>query len=192
MRKFFHLFLIVISFIFFHGCFITKTPGFYSGYSRLSNEKKGKVNFINDSLKIRNEIDNNKINAVNGYQLKALMNDTSKSLVYYWNPFCSGEFCLPLDVVNNYCQKNSYALFIVADYYTGAIKKLKGQGYFKSDVPVFSVNEHHYETRYCNKYKRLFLIDLLGKQEKAVIEKHCRYYLFKKDEFIKCVSNFPS
>ncbi len=191
MGKKFHLFLIVMPFIFFQGCFITKTPGFYSGYSRLPEKKKSKVNFINDSLKIRRGIDNRKINAINGHQLKTLIKDTSKTLVYYWIPFCSSEACLPLDVVNNYCKENGYAFFIVADYYTGAIKKLKGQGYFKSDVPVFSVNEHHYETRYCNKYRRLFLNDLLGKHKKAVIEKQCMYYLFQKDKFIKCLDDFP-
>lgn len=164
------------------GCIITNTPGFYSGYSRLSPAEKEVIVFTEANSNICNYEDNNKIYAINGLQLSECLKMKEKALVYIWSPNCHADKCYSIKQVQDYCTKNNYELFLITEYYD--LSKLNEQGQNLAVNPMLSINEKYYNTRYCNKYYRLFIADLLKNQPPTKTDLYSNFYIFEHGKYI--------
>ncbi len=140
-------------------CIITRTPGFYSGYDRLTEREKQNIIFTNPDADICNLSNDRNIYAITGIQLRACIESRDKVIVYHWTPNCSSRACFPLKTMQDYSTKKGYHLFAVARYYDS--ERMFDENRYLTDSPLFSVNEVYYETKYCNKYDRLFFNNLL-------------------------------
>ncbi len=143
-------------------CIITNTPGFYSGYSRLTEQEKNNIFFTEPDFDICNLQNDGKIYAISGIQLQNCILKGQKSLVYFWDPYCLSQKCYSVNLMREFCEKNGLALFVISEYYD--IEKMKVDVLKLKQYPMFSINEKYYKTRYCNKYYKLFIKDLLSNQ----------------------------
>jgi len=148
---------IIVS-IFFSSCIITNTPGFYSGYSKLTEQEKNNIVFTEPDLDISNLQNDGKIYAISGTQLKNCILKEQKSLVYFWDPYCHSQKCYSVDLMQEFCEKNGLAL---------------------KQYPMFSINEKYYKTRYCNRYYTLFVKDLLSNQIYKKDDIYSSFFIFE-------------
>lgn len=167
-----------------NSCIITNTPGFYSGYSKMSTIDKERVIFLDTSYRICELANNNKIYAINGLQLSICLNNTEKSVVYFWSPNCHADKCYSLKLVQDFCTLNNYSLFVIAQYYD--MPKMLTQNQYLSQFPMFSINEKYYKTQYCNKYYKLFIKDLLKYQEYSKNDIYSNFFLFERSKLVSC------
>jgi hypothetical protein len=156
-----------------NSCFITRTPGFYSGYNRLSIENRSKVKFAKtDAVDI--EADSILI-AINAKQLfNIIRKDTFKSIVYFWSPYCSATACISLKQFKNYCHKYGYKGIIISQYY--GFEELKLQGIKPSEI--YAINQKYYKSEYCNTYVKKFQNELLELFNKPKLTKYPQSYFF--------------
>jgi hypothetical protein len=119
----------------FSSCIIVKTPGFYSGYKKLSPEQKQNIVFLNEhNNKMLCAVDDaTKIYAVTAQQLLGCLKDHHSSIVYFWSPNCHSKRCISLGAAEKYCRENNYKLYIVSEYYD--MEQLQLQN---NTLPVFS------------------------------------------------------
>ncbi len=167
----------IIIVIFFSSCIITTIPGFYSGYSELPEQEKNNIVFTEPDFDICNLQNDGKIYAINGTQLRNCILKEPKSLVYIWSPNCQSEYCYSVDLVQEFCEKNGFAFFLISEYYD--IEKLKVDKSKLKQYPMFSINEKYYKTRYCNRYSTLFKKDILSDQIFKRDYKFSRYFIFE-------------
>lgn len=167
----FYLFLLVLI---FNTCtVITDTPGFYSGYSKLSEESRNHI-VITDENILCEDIefsDKNQLMAVTGFQLKDCLEESSNAIVYLWSPNCHSSECLPISILQHQIVKNGYDLFIVAEYLSEEIFSQ-----ISTENKVFWPNVKYYNTDYCNKYIKLFLSDLIGNDETPIQNKYLMFH----------------
>ena len=159
-------------------CAIYHTPGFNSGYKRLTAEEQNKVCFVSSVDEIPDQNDG-RIMAVTAKQLSALLTRTENALLYLWSPHCSSSVCIPLSTIQDYCDKSNLQLYVLTEYYTDAFM----QNDFLTH-PMLSVDELHYKTSYCNSYMKRFLSELIPDNQKESVSHH-RFLLFSKGSFVK-------
>lgn len=141
----------IVGFTLFNSCIITNTPGFYSGYKRLSADYKNKILIINDADSL--QVSNDSITyAITAKHLMQLLKKSPKSIVYFWSPNCSGNACIPITSFQNYCMSNGYNPIIITEYYDFNMLSIQGV----NPSSVFAINHWHYGTDYCNTYVRRF------------------------------------
>lgn len=162
--------------LFFSQC--SSISGFYSGYKQLTEEQKRHVIF--QKLNICSLENNNKIHAINATQLKECLKLNKKSLVYTWSPHCYSEVCILIAACQDYCDKNDYELYVVADYYDW--ETMEGQNVAKK--PIFTIDHKYYKTDYANKYQRLFIQDLTDNKQFGKNE-FGRFFIFEKDKLVE-------
>jgi hypothetical protein len=167
---------IIVS-IFFSSCIITNTPGFYSGYSKLTEQEKNNIVFTEPDLDISNLQNDGKIYAISGTQLKNCILKEQKSLVYFWDPYCHSQKCYSVDLMQEFCEKNGLALFVISEYYDS--EKMKVDVLKLKQYPMFSINEKYYKTRYCNRYYTLFVKDLLSDQIYKKDDIYSSFFIFE-------------
>lgn len=167
---------IIVS-IFFSSCIITNTPGFYSGYSKLTEQEKNNIVFTEPDLDISNLQNDGKIYAISGTQLKNCILKEQKSLVYFWDPYCHSQKCYSVDLMQEFCEKNGLALFVISEYYDS--EKMKVDVLKLKQYPMFSINEKYYKTRYCNRYCTLFVKDLLSNQIYKKDDIYSSFFIFE-------------
>ncbi len=97
------IYIIVV--ILFSSCIITNTPGFYSGYSKLTEQEKNNIVFTEPDFDICNLQNDGKIYSTTGTQLQNCILKQQKSLVYIWSPHCSSENCYSLDLMQAFMRK---------------------------------------------------------------------------------------
>lgn len=176
--------LVGLSILFFllESCFITNTPGFYSGYKKLSNSEKMNIEILPENQSITNvNFEKGFIYSITGNQLFELLTKNDTSVVYFFSPNCSSEECVPISKLEDYCVEKKYNLFVIVQYYdnldvTRALNP--------SQMPLFSINHFYYKSDYCNKYTKLFLKDLL-KINKNNKSEYKRHYVFYKGELLE-------
>ena len=159
-------------------CAIVHTPGFNSGYNRLSPEEQKHICFVNSVDEIPDKNDG-RIMAVTANQLSALLGKNDYTLLYFWSSHCSSSSCIPLKAVQDYCNKANIHLYVLTEYYTDA--------FTQNDVlshPMLSINEFYYKTSYCNSYKKRFLSELIPNDKRQSDSCH-RFLLFSKENFIQ-------
>jgi hypothetical protein len=173
-------FLVVLFTISLSGCIVIDTPGFYSGYKKLSPEQQQKITFLNEQPKaaVCDLQDKNKVYAVTAQELIDCLKLHDSSLVYFWSPHCHSTSCISLGAAEKYSNENRYKLFIVADYYD-----MEQLGIQNNTIPVLSVNHKFYKTDYCNKYMKRFKNELLKDRKIPNSDKYKRFVFFRKDQY---------
>ncbi|MBO7445598.1 MAG: hypothetical protein J6T86_04235 [Bacteroidales bacterium] len=159
-------------------CAIYHTPGFNSGYRRLTAEEQNKVCFVSSVDEIPDQNDG-RIMAVTAKQLSALLTRTENALLYLWSPHCSSSVCIPLSTIQDDCDKANLQLYVLTEYYTDAFM----QNDFLTH-PMLSVDELHYKTSYCNSYMKRFLSELIPNDKKESVSHH-RFLLFSKGRLVE-------
>lgn len=166
--------------LFLTSCVIVNTPGFYSGYKKLSPEQKQTIAFV-DGQENKPLCSMDKpatLYAITAKQLQGCLNENLASVVYFWSPHCHAKSCISLGAAENYCLRHNYKLFIVAEYYD--MEQLQLQ---TNVQPVFFINHIYYKTDYCNKYIRLFTNELLENQHVNKEQKQKRFLFFNGSKF---------
>ncbi len=166
--------------LFLSSCFLTNTPGFYSGYDRLSDSEKKTIFFTDKDSGICNLDNNDKIYAITGKQLRTCLSKNDTSVVYFWGPNCSSKVCILISACQNYCTLKNYNLYVVADYYD--MDKMRNQNV--SNFPMLVANQKYYKKEYANGINRRFKKDLLHGEKLKKEDKYDRFLLFKGDKLI--------
>ena len=184
------IYFLLILIVLFTSCVITKTPGFYSGYWTLSATEKDSIIFVTPQSYIRDLKNDRKIYAINGIQLRDFLGTIDTSVVYFWSPNCSSDNCISLKACQDFCDSKNYHLLVVSNYYDFDKMQIQNEALFPH--PMFSVDEKYYNTKYCNKYNKLFISDLLVGQKIKEDDLYNRFMIFKKGILLKSVSNILS
>lgn len=171
------LLFLVITFV-FQACAIVRTPGFNSGYKRLTADEQKRVCFVSSVEEIPDRNDG-RIMAVTAEQLSELLKKNDTMLLYVWSPHCSSSSCISLKAVQDYCDQANLPLYVLTEYFTDAFT----QNEFLSR-PMLSVNEFHYKTSYCNSYMKRFLSELIPDDIRESDSNH-RFLLFSKGSLVQ-------
>ena len=162
----------------FQACAIFRTPGFNSGYKRLTAEEQKRICFVSSVEEIPDRNDG-RIMAVTAEQLSTLLKKNDTTLLYLWSPRCSSSSCVSLKAVQDYCDQAKLPLYVLTEYYTDAFPQNE-----LLSRPMLSVNEFHYKTSYCNSYMKRFLSELIPDDNRESDSNH-RFLLFSKGSFVQ-------
>jgi hypothetical protein len=176
--------ILVVSGLALTSCIITNTPGFHSGYEKLSAVEQERVQFVAIGQPVL-ETNHQLIYAVTAKNLLGAMQRGDTTLVYIWSPRCYGRQCASLQSVQSICTKKGYHLYVVAEYYD--MEQINLQPLTES--PLLTINHLRYKTDFCGKYTRLFTNELRqGKQIPDSI-RYARYYLFRGSIFVRAMNS---
>lgn len=164
------------------GCVITNTPGFYSGYRKLTPAQQEQVRLVPPGKPLP-DTDSNLLYAVHAESLLREIQRNDTTLVYRWSPNCHSSICASLQSVQSICRGKGYQLYVVADYYD--MEQISLQP--KLDHPLLAINHKSYGTDYCPKYSRLFAAGLRQGQQLPDSVKYARYYLFHGSRFVRAI-----
>lgn len=138
MKKFLLYLLVAVT---IQSCAIVHTPGFNSGYKRLTAEEQHKICFVSSVDEIPDHNDG-RIMAITADQLSVLLKKHENTLLYLWSPHCSSSVCIPLSTIQDDCDKANLQLYVLTEYYTDALL----QSDFLSHT-MLSVNEFYYKNK---------------------------------------------
>lgn len=161
-------------------CIITNTPGFYSGYKKLSAPEKSQVVITTEETSVCSLSNDRKIYAITSGQLLKCLEQNDTSVVYFWSPNCHSDVCISLSAAQYYCDKKGYHLYVITEYYDFA--KTNPQN--TNPTPVLSVNHQYYKTDYCNGYMRKFTAGLSRGSVPRKNQSGKRFFFFKKGQLI--------
>jgi len=167
----------------FTACISLHISGLHSGYKNLSPAQKQKIKIVSDSTEICNLNNDQIIYSVTATQLLNCLQRNDSSVVYIWGPNCSSKNCILLGAAQSYCDKKNYKLYVVAEYYD--MEQIDAQNNTK--LPIFSINQKHYKTDYCNKYRKLFTRELV--RNRKIEEDGSRFFVFRQDNLIRHKEN---
>ncbi len=162
------------------GCAII---GYRTHFSRdLTPEQQSKVVWGATNDELLSLTNDGRIYAINGKQLKQLVEAQPKAIVYRWSPHCTSESCLILGAMQTFCDQNGITLFVVADYFHESFSQIHA-----ISNPLYIANEHYYKTSICHKLEKRFYIDLLGEETYNATKdiSWYRYIYFKNGKFVK-------
>ena len=118
-----------------------------------------------------------KIAITNGTLIKSCLKNEEKNLIYIWSPNCTSDACISLDLLQNYCNKQNYNLYVVAEYYDRA----KMDMVYTLKNPVIGIDVRFYKSNFTSIYLNKFLTDL-GYQKGAQLTP--RYLYFDYDKLV--------
>ncbi|MFT5760924.1 MAG: opacity protein-like surface antigen [Polaribacter sp.] len=178
MKKIFYLTVIclIITSCSFNGGF----QGLYSYYNKTKKESPNL--FIKtkntDTICGKYSKIENFIFITDGLTLKKCLLKNEKSIVYIWGSKCKSKVCYPLEIIQSYCLKNGYSLFILAEYYDS-----EGMNFdYNLEKNIIAVDTKYYKTNLTTKYLNGFLKDIDNKLEYNKLEN--KYLYFEKNNFI--------
>lgn len=99
-------------------------------------------------------------------------------MVYFWNPNCSADVCIPPNYAQEFCSRHGINLFVIAVYYDYS----KMSYNFDLNRPVFGIDTEYYKTNLTAKYLDRFKVHLLG--ENYAGDEYPRFLLFQSDSLI--------
>ena len=161
-------------------CVILNTPGFYSGYKKLSPAEKSQIIFASPEQNVCGLPNDKKLYSITAAQLLNCLRSNDTSLVYFWSPNCHSEVCISLPTAQHYCNRHNYKLYVVAQYYD--FEKTNPQN--TNPLPIFTANHKHYGTDYCNAYNNRFLKELRTDANLPKDDRYDRFYFFKSERLI--------
>ena len=173
-------FYIYIIFITITSCgFNASFQGLYSYYNKTKEEipelliQQKNIDSIcsKTSKKVKS------IYIVNGNTLKRCLQREEKSIVYVWGPNCKSKICYPLELIQSFCEKEGYSLYILAEYYDVKQMKLNHE----LDRNILAVDTEFYRTNLTVKYLNRFFKDV--DQNLNYDDTMNRYLLFERDVF---------
>ncbi|MBK9726517.1 MAG: hypothetical protein IPO86_00270 [Saprospiraceae bacterium] len=172
---------VIFSIFSFSNCFITNTPGFYSGYSKLTEEQKKSIIFVEENTSFCDLKNDQRIYSISANQLLKCLKRNQTSIIYFWSPNCHAKSCISLVAAQKYCDNNNYTLYIITEYYD--LEKIKIQN--NVSLSMLAVNHEYYKTDYCNKYVDLFTKEIVKNKKLTKPELHNRFFVFKADSLVK-------
>lgn len=157
---------------------IKETPGFGSGFDRLTKTDQEKIRFMGEEPSLP-AASKETISVVNGAQiLQKIQQSNQASLLYFWAPFCSSESCIDPSFVLEYCAQNNLELVLIMEYLDSAVlEQWESKNYASY---AYGVDFRYYKTNYCPKYMKRFKKDLMGPSTAAG---KSRLIVFQKGEF---------
>ena len=172
--------ILLLLLIFQSGCVVM---GYRTHFSRdLTPEQQSKVVWGATDDELLSLTNDGRIYAINGKQMKQLVEAQPKAMVYQWSPHCTSENCQPLSAMQSFCDQNGIALFVVADYFHESFSQIHALS-----GPLYIADERYYKTSVCPKLEKRFYIDLLGEEtynETKEINWY-RYAYFENGRFVK-------
>ncbi len=183
MKKFW--LVVVMCTIVFFGCrsLGITVLGVRQHYDDLSKEEQSLVVWTQPEEFMGDVANDGRIFAVTGKQLRDMIKECSRALLYAWDPVCTSERCVSLEYIQRLCKEQSVELYVVVDYFFGAFS----QNTELTDHPLFVINSKVYGTDRCKPLSKMFLVDLLGNHiydENAKTMWH-RYMYFEDGNFVK-------
>jgi hypothetical protein len=175
MRK--NLYLVLL-FLALSSCKISGSfRGLYSYFKKEFKMQPDLYVFPNDGMNYCTETEKyiDKVLVLNGLQLKECIQNNEKSIVYYWKPSCGSEICIPIYAVDQYCQENGIALYVVSEYYHNKI--MAKESY--ANYPIVGIDTEYYRTNLTSKYIPKFYSDL------GVENITGNFFLFKNSKLVK-------
>lgn len=173
--------LVILTSLLLSGCFITNTPGFYSGYKKLSEQEKNTIKFTQNEQYSFD--DTTKIYAITGTQLSEIIKKNDSTVVYFFQPNCSSKNCISIQYANKLCEAKNYTLIVIIEYYNFEVFAAQHINNFNS----FAINHLYYKTDYVDKYVRLFKTDLLGNYQLPKEKAYCGFLIFNNDKLTNAV-----
>ena len=169
--------LLLFVFVSFWSCTVIKIETEFTLKSSYENVIKNKEYIVVfEEKNFCNYLFNDTIYALKGSELKQCISTTSKAIVYIWVPTCKNESCLSVGVVQEYCTKNGYDLFVVCTRYDTEIIKVQR----KPLRPFFSINHLHHDSNLFGKSPASrFQLELIGRE---INEEH--FLEFKNVDYI--------
>lgn len=181
MKRYPFTLLVILISLLFSGCFITNSPGFYSGYKKLTEEQKSTITFTEEEQ--LNIDDTTKIYAITGTQLSEMLKKKDSTVVYLFSPNCSSKNCISIQYANKLCEAKNYKLIVIIEYYNFEVFAAQ---HIKS-FNTYAINHPHYKTDYVDKYVRLFKADLLGDNKLLKEKAYCGFLIFKNNKLANAV-----
>lgn len=175
--------LCLLAGLLFSGCVITHSPGFHSGYERLTPAQRTQIHFVPVGQAIPPP-NGRVIYAVAARSLLQAMPRADTTLVYLWGPRCHSQQCASLQSVQVVCNQRGYQLYVVAEYYDLAQINLQAP----LQHPLLAIDHQFYRTNYCPKYSRLFAAELRQGTPLPVDTQYARYYVFTGNRFVKALN----
>lgn len=156
--------------------------GLTHDYNILNDKQKEIIQSFDSSTNLKNGY----IYEINATQLKRLIREYDRAMVYVFTNGCSSKYCKPLNYYVNYAKENNYKLFLVMTGYTHLKQTLEQE----INLPFFSINHKYYGTNIRKYYTQYFENELLDKQ----INDHSDYqgdiYIFQKGKLIEILKDF--
>lgn len=140
----------LLSLALFLGLMSCNIVGLTDGYSRLSKSDKDCVFYSSRGGKGRG------LKMLNGKELSLLLDSAKVNIVYYFNPYCSGDECYPISSVIHRAPKDANVI-IVTRAITSDI--LRSNELYK----VYGIDKFYYGKKYLYAYEDKFFNDLTGR-----------------------------
>ncbi|MBP9994816.1 MAG: hypothetical protein KBT67_07775 [bacterium] len=154
-------------------------------YDDLSKEEQSLVVWTQPEEIMGHVANDGRIYAITGGQLRMMIEESPRALLYTWDPVCKSEKCVSLEYLQRLCNEQSVELYVVVDYFFGAFS----QNAELTDHPLFVKNSEVYGTDRCEPLSKMFLVDLLGEHiynENAETIWY-RYMYFEDGKFVKTI-----
>lgn len=155
-------------------CYI---KGLTNGYKRLSTEEKQNIVFDKKNC-ISQYTDT--IYAYRGKDFQKCLFTNDTSVVYRWDPNCSSKSCIPLTLLQYYCDKKKYTLYVLLEYFDFPKQKILGSPAKSIIVSDFK----HYKTNFADASTNSFIEDLTSLDKKNKLIKFKRFLFFKNGKFL--------
>ena len=172
--------ILLLLLIFQSGCVVM---GYRTHFSRdLTPEQQSKVVWSATNDELLSLTNDGRIYAINGKQMRQLVEAQPKAMVYQWSPHCTSKSCQPLSAMQSFCDQNGIALFVVADYFHDSFTQIHALS-----NPLYIADERYYKTSVCHKLEKQFYTDLLGEETYKANKdiSWYRYIYFESGRFVK-------
>lgn len=154
-KKYYFIFFIFIA-VSLNSCKINGgLQGLYSYYNKVRKIDPDLFVKLDEVSNLKRQ-EQPKVYLVNGNDIYKCIVNNKKSLVYCWGPKCSSKICVPLNLLQNICDKNDIELFVVAEYYDYKLMTLA----YDIERPIFGIDTEYYKTNLTSKYVSGFVSDL--------------------------------
>jgi hypothetical protein len=157
-------FLGVIFLMFCTACSIKGSfQGLYSYYAKTKSKNAQlliKPDISTPICEIKKS-DTPNVYVINGLNLKECIKTTGKAIVYIWAPKCKGEFCYPLNSLQQKCNIKNIELFIVAECYDNELMQIN----YRISRPIFGIDVEYYKSNMTSRYLAKFIFDLTSKND---------------------------
>lgn len=148
--------------------------GLTDGYSRLSDAQKREVVYSSLSHdKIA------KILMLNGLELKERLGQKDINVVYYYNPNCVGDACVPLSSVRNAVGDKGKLYIVAASLEPRVLREAE-------TYAIYGIDKYFYKSRYLFRYEYRFFDDLTDRTTSK--DDTSSLYVFRGRQFVTTTS----